>query len=263
VKRWLLLGCVAPVLLGRAHPCPPEDCTSTRSVADQKSNASLSGSALEEFTRLLAEAQKTYTLVNDYVSTIVVQERIEGELRPREVGLFKFRKPFSVYIKWREGQQTGMQVLYVRDQNNGKLLARKPGLLGLVTFRLDPTSKLALADNRHPITEAGIGFLLDVVESNRKRAVAEGRARVRRLDDNPRMQPRGPRYELLVEADEKAGYYCRRARVTVDPITHLLIAAQVFDWDNQLIEDYRFLGLQLNVGLTDRAFDPKNPNYGF
>jgi hypothetical protein len=231
--------------------------------ANAQTSGSANASLIQEFTRWLAEAQDAYTRVNDYVSTIVVQERIENELRPREVGTLKFRKPFCVYIKWYEGPQAGTQALYVNGQNDGKVLARQGGLLGLVTFRLQPTSKLALSDNRHPITEAGIGFILDLIESNRKRAVANGCARVRRLEDRANFQPRGPRYELLVEADEKSGYYCRRALVTFDPQTRLIVAAQVFDWDNKLVEDYRYLNLRLNIGLTDRDFDPKNPQYNF
>jgi outer membrane lipoprotein-sorting protein len=216
-----------------------------------------------EITRLLADAQKAYAAVNDYTATFIAQERIEGALRGRQVGIIKFKKPFAVYLKRSEGPQAGLQGLYVKGQNDGKMLVRKGGILGLVTFRLDPKSKLVLDDNRHPITEAGIGFSLDLIEANRKRAVAEGCARVRRLPDDRKAQPPGIRYELIAEADQSAGYYCRRAIVTLDPKNRLMIAVQVYDWKDQLIEDYRFLNLRLNVGLTDMDFSPKNPEYGF
>jgi hypothetical protein len=241
----------------------PETGTSITIAIDPKTSGTRLGPLELEFAQRLAEAQKAYTQVNDYVSTLVVQERIEGEMRPREVGVIKFKKPFCVYIKWYEGPQAGTQGLYVAGQNNGKVIARKGGLLGLATFRLNPTSRLALSDNRHPITEAGIGFILDLLESNRKRAMAEGCAHARRLDGRTAIQPPGQRYELLVEADEKSGYYCHRAIVTVDPKNHLVIAVQIFDWKNQMVEDYRFLNLRLNVGLTERDFDPKNPEYNF
>jgi hypothetical protein len=246
-----------------APPASPQSSASITVAAAPKTSGTRLGPLEEEFTQRLAEAQKVYTQVNDYVSTLVMQERLEGELRPRSVGLIKFRKPYSVYLKWHEGPQAGTQALYVAGENDGKVLARKGGLLGLATFRLQPTSRLALSENRHPITEAGLGFMLDLIESNRKRAVANGCARVRRLDERAALQPQGPRYELVVEADGNAGYYCRRALVTFDPRTRLLVAVQVFDWNNRLIEDYRYLNVRLNVGLTDRDFDPKNPAYNF
>lgn len=218
---------------------------------------------MDECTRLFAKARKAYAAVDNYTATLVKQERVDGKLLPRETGLFKFRKPFAVYIKWHEGPNRGTQALYVRGQNNGRLLARKGGLLGLKTFRLDPNGRLAMSDSRHPITEAGIGNTLNLLETNRKRAVAQGCARVRRLPDDPRAKPPGVRFELIVDADEKAGYYCRRAIITFDRKTGLISAVQVFDWKNQLIEDYRYFDLKINPGLTNRDFDPNNPEYNF
>ena len=255
----LVVACLFTV----GRPARPEGATSATVAADGQTSAGRAGSTQEEFLRLLADAQKAYTAVNDYVTTIVIQERIEGELRPIETGILKFKKPFAVYIKWHAGPQAGLQALYVRGQNGGKLLARKGGVLGLVTFRLEPTSKLALGDNRHPITEAGVGYILDMLESNSKRAAAAGQGRVRRLPELPEVQPRGPRYELLVEADANAGYYCHRCVVTFDLKTRLVAGVQVYDWNDQLIEDFRLFNVRLNVGLTENDFSPDNPQYNF
>ena len=259
----VVLMLVVAYLSTVGRPAWSEEATTATSAVDSKTSGVRPVSTQEEFLRLLGDAQKAYTAVNDYVTTIVIQERIDGELRPLEIGILKFKKPFAVYIKWFKGPQAGMQVLYVRGQNGGKLLARKGGVLGLVTFRLEPTSKLALGDNRHPITEAGFGYTLDMLESNSKRAVAAGQGRVRRLPDLAEAQLRGPRYELLVEADESAGYYCRRCVVTFDPRTRLLTGVQIYDWKDQLIEHYRFFDTRLNVGLTDTDFSPENPEYNF
>jgi hypothetical protein len=191
------------------------------------------------------------------------QERVDGELRERETGFMKFRKPLSVYIKWTKGPNAGTEVLYVKGENDGKLLAKPTGLLGLKTYRLDPRGRLAMADNRHPITDAGIGHTIDLLESSRKRAVANGVARVRLLPKAPKARPPGARFELIVDAGRNAGYYCRRAVVTFDEKTGLVSAIQVYDWDNRLLEDYRYFNIKTDPGLTDRDFDPNNPAYRF
>lgn len=265
MKGWFGIALVIFAFLRVAPAASPETTVSPGVVVDRKTSDSRPGSPQTDFARLLATARVAYTNVNDYVSTIVVEERIEGVLRPREVGFLKFKKPFSVYIKWIEGPQANAQALYVEGLNNGKMLARRPGLLSFLTFRLEPASKLALRDNRHPITEAGIGYLLDILGANFTRATTAGQGRIQRLADNPRLVPQGTRYELRVEANDKdrAGYYCHRAVVTFDPKIHLVVAVQVFDWENLMVEYCRYLGLRLNVGLSERDFDPENPEYGF
>ncbi|MCX8036495.1 MAG: DUF1571 domain-containing protein [Candidatus Sumerlaeia bacterium] len=240
-----------------------EAATSPTLAPAHPAGTGVSVSALDEFTVHFTSATLAYQRVQDYTATFVKQQRIKGELLPRETAQMKFMKPFSVYFKWTEGPNAGMQVLYVAGQNEGRLLARPGGLLGVKTFRLDPTASLAMKDNLHPITEAGIGKTLELLEVNRRKAMAEGRARVRRLPANSIPQVAGPCYELIVEADEKSGYYCRRAVVTFDPNTHLLIGVQTFGWDARMIEEYRYVNLQVNCGLTARDFDPKNPAYGF
>jgi len=220
-------------------------------------------SALEAFAQRLQRACQAYEKVNDYTATLHVQERFDDRLNPPARGLLKFRKPFSVYLKWESGPNAGVQVLYVRGAHEGRVLVRPAGLLGLKTFRLVPTGSLAMRGNRHPVTETGIGSMIQVLETNRRRAVAEGRAQVVCLPTSPDAEPPGVRFELTVTGRETPGYYCRRAVVTFDEKTGLLIAAQAYDWNNRLIEDYRFLDLRTNVGLTDRDFDPANPAYKF
>ena len=51
--------------------------------------------------------------------------------------------------------------------NDGKFLAHDVGLNKLLagTLRLEPTGGCAMEDCRHPISEAGIGPLLDTLET--------------------------------------------------------------------------------------------------
>lgn len=232
-------------------------------ASQDPSESKIQMSPEEEFTRMLAESRKAYDKVDNYTATFYKVERIDGELLAPERATFKFKKPYAVYLKWIEGPNEGTQAMYVRGKNRGRLWARTGGLLSFKTFRLDPKGKVAMKGNRHPITEAGIGFTLDLLETQRKRAAAAGVARAKRLADDPKASPRGVRFELTLNAARSAGYYCRRAVVTFDPANKLVTAVQIYDWNDQLIEDYRFSDLRINPGLTDRDFDPKHPDYRF
>jgi len=57
------------------------------------------------------------------------------------------------------------------------------------------------------------------------------------------------------------GYYCGRLRHYIDYTRSIEIKAEVFDWNNQLMEKYIYLDIKLNTNLKDIDFDPKNPDY--
>jgi hypothetical protein len=81
--------------------------------------------------------------------------------------LVKFRKePWSVYFKWVGTEGKGREVVYVKDHGDGKIhtrLAAGDVLLmpAGATFAVAPDSPLARGRSRHPITDAGIGRLLE------------------------------------------------------------------------------------------------------
>jgi len=41
------------------------------------------------------------------------------------------------------------------------------------------------------------------------------------------------------------------------------IKIQLYDWENNLIENYGYEDLRFNADLTDADFSPKNPEYRF
>lgn len=58
-------------------------------------------------------------------------------------------------------------------------------------------------------------------------------------------------------------YYANRLVLWVDVETHLPLQADLYDQDGALYEHYEHRDLQVNVGLTDADFNPKNPAYRF
>jgi hypothetical protein len=119
---------------------------------------------LRQLSRLAAER---YTALDCYQARFIRQEQVGGKDKPREVMLVKFRKqPFSVYFKWTGVEGQGREVVYVHGQHEGKihtLLADGDmlGMRGGTRFPVAPDSILMRGRTRHPITEAGIGSLVE------------------------------------------------------------------------------------------------------
>jgi hypothetical protein len=124
-------------------------------------------------------------------------------------------------------------------------------------------SPRARKDGRHPITDVGIGRLLEFVSENAHRGMQHGEVRIEAVGPRTTFDRPTHRYTLHFPDDPARGYYCMTAVFDVDQAYHLPIYAEIFDWDGQLIERYGYLDLRLNPGLTDEDFNPKNPAYGF
>ena len=62
------------------------------------------------------------------------------------------------------------------------------------------------------------------------------------------------------------------ARIFIDDEFNVPVRYAAYTWpatpgsepgNDELIEEYTYLKLELNVGLTDKDFDPANPDYKF
>jgi hypothetical protein len=117
--------------------------------------------------RLAQDAAAAYASFDAYSARLRQREQVNGKDRPEEVMLVKFRKqPWSVYFKWVGPEAQGREVVYVQGGNDGKIhtrLAAGDVLLmpAGARFSVAPDSALARGRSRHPITEAGIGTLVE------------------------------------------------------------------------------------------------------
>jgi hypothetical protein len=188
--------------------------------------------------------------VKDYTCRLHKQERINGELRPEQTMDARFRvAPHSVLVKWTSEPYTHRQVLYVDGQHDGKLLvylADWPVFKGVMQLR--PDSNEALKDSLHPISMAGIKYLVDRMVKQFDEAVKAGRlsaeVTVEELD--------GRQTYRLVRVLDDGG----KRTWNVDPETWLPVRVATCDKDGQLLETYWYRDLKTNVGLKDEDFDP-------
>jgi hypothetical protein len=217
-----------------------------------------------ELLRLLDAADKHYAQVHDYTSVMVGRERVRDRLLPTEQVLLKFQRTFKVYMRWLDGPSKGREGLYVSGAHDNKFLVYEPsGFQRLFTAALEPTDARVMDKSRHPVTDVGIGRLLEIVGDNARRAARNG---VLRVVDRGAGEVGGRRVrqvEGFLPKDPGAGYYAYRVQLSFDEESRLLIRAVVYDWSDQLIEDFSYTELRINPGLTGLDFDPSNKEYGF
>ena len=210
----------------------------------------------------LQETEAALAKIDNYTAVFHRIERVDGKLIPEEITFLKFKRPFKVYMRWLNPFQ-GQESLYVEGANHNKVRAHGTGFASLITVNLNPTNGLAMENARHPITEAGLENLVKLIGSNLRRGLRADE--LTSIDHGERTVYGRKTRELegVLPKDSAKGYYCYRCIVDLDIETKMPLQTQIFDWDNRLVESYGHEKLSLNPGLTDKDFDPKNPEYHF
>jgi hypothetical protein len=220
--------------------------------------------------RTIAECQVRYQTVRDYTCTFFKRERIEGRLSHPHLLKMKVRThPQSIYVRFQQ-PSAGREAIYIVGQNAGKVLAHDVGLNKLLagTLRLDPTGARAMEGCRHPITEAGIGPLLATLARRWSEELDPAESTVVFGED----LAAGSRPCTVIETthpQEKPEFLFYRVRLFVDRQLGLPVRFEAYDWPTtetalpELVEEYAYINLRLNVGLDDRDFDVTNTEYAF
>ena len=213
--------------------------------------------------------------IKDYTALLQKQENVNGVLQEAQVLEVKVRhEPFSVYTKFRFPRNlNGQQAIYVKGQNDDKLVAHGVGLERIAgTQFLEPTSFFAMRGQKYPITEMGILNLVDKLLEVGYRDIQYGECTVMYTEGATIGKDETLREctEIRVIHPERRPHFMFHvARIFVDKELNMPIRYESFDWPRrpgeapQLIESYQYLSLRINVGLTDLDFDPKNPSYAF
>ena len=212
----------------------------------------------------LREAEAAYDRVTSYTAVFHKQQRVAGELLRKETILLKCRRtPFSLYMKWIERPYKGSELLYVAGWNEDRARVHRGGVLRFVTFNLDPRHPGLMADNLRPVTSTGIGYLLESVATNIRKAIKAGELAFAELGAET-VYGRKTRILQAVFPKEKArDYDGHRFVINQDVESRIPMRIRVYDRDGQLVENYGYENLVLNAPLTEADFDPKNPAYHF
>jgi len=208
---------------------------------------------------LLDGALETARGLEDYQVTLYKRERIDGTLREEERTTFKWKHPFSVYVRTEEGGDRGREIIYVKGEYEDKMIVSPGGILGGMTVKIALDNRIATRNNRHIITEAGITPTLELIMSIITADMQEPSFPIRvEFIDSVMFQEKPC---SLIRVHKSSYAYLTEIYLYQDT---LLPAAFIsYDENGELIESYRYRDYQINIGLTEHDFDPDNDTYNF
>ncbi|HEV3444707.1 MAG TPA: DUF1571 domain-containing protein [Gemmataceae bacterium] len=218
---------------------------------------------MDQAIALLTEARLRFQNVQDYEYRLIKRERVNGALLPESLMTMRVRnKPLSIYLRCQSpSADSGLEVCYVAGRNHGMMRVHPANLLGVLGFwSIDPHDPRAFEKNRHCITEAGLGNLLESTARYWDMERRLNKTLVRITDDE--LGGRAcTRIETIHPDRNAASFYGYRCVLWLDKATHLPIGAETYDWPRSgnaeggdLLESYRYLDLHCNIGLGDEAF---------
>lgn len=226
--------------------------------------------AVNRAKQMMADCRTKYDAVHDYTCTFYKRERFNGVLSDTHVMQMKARtNPLSFYIRC-VSPRKGREAIWIKGRNDGKVVAHDAGFVKVLagTMHLDPKGGVAMEDNRHPITEAGLGNMIDTV---RRRWEVELKPGETRVEFHPHMRL-GDRPCTMIETthpNHDGSFVFHRVRLYIDDQLGLPVRLEGYDWpkrpgtEPELLEEYTYANLKINPGLSDRDFDPDNPTYSY
>jgi len=218
--------------------------------------------------------------VDDYTATMIKRERIRGVLGDYEYMFSKIRNrkmegdqvkiPLSVYLKFlKPANIKGREVVWVEGKNGNKLKAHEVAIIPIPAVWLDPDGALAMRGNLHPIYDIGIENLVI-------KLIEKGQA-VRKLGpencevwttEGAKVNDRICTVINVKHPEQRQPYEFFLAQIFIDDQLQVPIRYIAYSWPTTpadktgpVLEEYTYLNVKLNVGLTDADFDPNNPNY--
>lgn len=219
--------------------------------------------------------------INDYTALLVKREQVGGDLSDHQFILAKIRnrkivggrltQPLSVYLKFlKPADVQGREVIYVEGQNDGNLIAHEGGFKGrfLPTVHIPPDGMIAMRGQRYPMTEIGIeNLIVKLIERGElAKKFADAQCEFRK---NAKIKDRTCTVFQLTLPTKQPELVFYQAQVFIDDQWNVPIRYIAYDWPRregaplEVLEEYNYLNMKINVGLTDQDFDPNNPAYNF
>lgn len=222
------------------------------------------------------------TDIKDYTALLIRRETVNKELKPMEYTFVKIRNrkthngkivvPFGLYMKVLKGPNSrkGSEAIWVEGANDGKILAhggrRVEKLIGMIP--LEPKSNIARQNTNYYIWDTGIEELTKklIQRANNERKFPECEVQ---MSKDAKINGRSCTLIQLVHPVKRPQFEFHIAHVFVDNEYNVPIRYAAYDWPTQpgakpqIIEEFTYLNLKLNPGLTAADFNYKNPAYDY
>ncbi len=248
----------------RSHPLDPALALAHEGLRNIREN-------VRDYKSVMVKRERIGTTLHDY-------EYMYAAIRNEQVSNGQVTVPFSVYLYFLKPEDIkGREVIFVRGQNNGKMIAHErrdsfKGKFGSVWLR--PEGPVAMQGNRYPITEIGLETLVTRLIEKGTRDKQNGTPEECLVEFRKGAKINGRSCTMLeVKHPQPRDYYdFHVARIFIDDELNVPLRYAAYTWpaqpgaepgNDELIEEYTYLKLELNVGLTDKDFDPTNPEYKF
>ncbi len=209
--------------------------------------------ASQDPAEVLEQFHARLSALDAYQVTMTKQQRIDGQLRPVETILLKQRRePRCTYMKWVDKPYKGRELIHCADRYDGKLKVHAGGVRNIATLSLDPHGALAMKDNLHPVTSAGL-YMIGRASSGANRGEL-----IRKTVD-------GRQADCLVSTGtmDVGPYIAGRQELCLDQQSRMPVQMQLWNTDGDMMERYTYRDYRTNRRLSDRDFDVRNRQYAF
>ncbi len=199
----------------------------------------------------------SYEKLKDYTALLHRKELLrDGTLKEHSAVIFRFKKPSRYYMKWKDGE---IEAIYADGKYNNKMVIHGGLLFKFISIAVKPEA--ALKYNRHTIIEADIGHILKIFETNYEMARTDKDAAIA-FEKEELLDSRSTwRFKAVFPAGKD--YYGHVIYINIDKDLHLPLKIIVHGWNMELIEQYYYEDLKIDVGLTEEDFDVTNKKYLF
>jgi hypothetical protein len=248
-------GFIALVLVcGSGSSCRSEPLADSAVDPTQKPLADSSKTSSQSAPITWNDVNASYERVLDYVCLYEKEERAISDGEKQTIRLF-FRKPLDVRLEWLNDRgNVDQTAVYRQGFNDGKVLGRQSGLLGALAgkLRLDPNEPLALSDSRHPITEAGLGKIIERAQLD----AANPRITSHFDGEEPLNGRAAYKFEFTAKGNEAVGGLpaARKVLIWIDRELKLPVKLELYDSEKTLLERHEFKQVRVNQKLSDKTF---------
>jgi hypothetical protein len=213
--------------------------------------------------------------VRDYTCRLIKRERIGGELQAYQFARIKVRseqriegevvKPMAVFMQFMAPARIkDRRILYIAGENDGQVLVRKGGsMMKHVKISIDPYGRAAKKESNYPITHVGfdkfVDRLVEIVKQDIERDPS-GENTVVSYFRNAKVGKRKCTQIRVEHPEQKQDMQFHIATLFVDDELNVPVRLVTFGWPDvdgeqpPLNEEYTYIDLKLNVGLTDADF---------
>ncbi len=257
-RRLLCLMAVAITLICLVETCFADSNGQIQSpnIVPAISQEKLLELAKHDHITLFKLAIKRYEdSISDYTGTFYKQERLRGKLGKEQTIAFKFKeKPYSIYMEWENNSSAADKLLYVKDQNDNKMVIHPTGLLSwLRSVKCDPGGKDARKSSLYTCDQFGFYNSMKRGLKDYELAEENGDLEIKYIG----LTEVHGRKCIIIERvlPKKTDYGTARLIIKFDIEYLLPVAMERYGWDGNLIFQISFRNLKFNVGLKTEDFN--------